>query len=237
MENTIKTLSFEESMLFKDHGISDRTMPSLGGFVVIKDAETGEVLLAKKNLVVRRGRELTLRRAFAISGSVAGETDAALKDKSVLLFGIGTGGDTADPFVPVTPSPSDTTIESVAFRVTSVLNPMTTTDALKYTDGIAETGNTIGWYKKKFTNGNGVLTVDPANDSVSVLLNLQISSLDARDRFINELGLYYARYTPAGIDQNSKYGEYSLFSRITFPTEPLPSASSKALDIDYYVYL
>lgn len=239
MQNSIKTLTFEESMLFKDHGVSDKTMPALSGFVVIKDAESGEVLLAKKNLVVRRGRELTLRKAFAIPGSIVGETVTSLKDKSVLLFGIGTGGTPLnDPFNPTPPTPSDLDLNTpVSFRTSSASNVMTVTEAGKYTDGRNEAAITVGWYKKKFSNDSGVLTVDGTNDSVAVLLSLQISALDARERLINELGLYYSRFTPGATTQNTMYSEYSLFSRITFQTEPLPSNSSKALDIDYYVYL
>jgi hypothetical protein len=45
------------------------------------------------------------------------------------------------------------------------------------------------------------------------------------------------QYNASALDMNSKFSNYFMFSRITFLTEPLPSTTNKALDIDYYVYL
>ena len=237
--NDIKELSFEEQLLFKDNKVDGRKQPQLGGFVVVKDADSGKILLAKKNLVVRRGREMTLRQIFRIPGSITGETESTLKDKSILLFGIGSGGaPNNDPFNPFAPTPSDTELSSaMPFRITTAAAPMPAGDVSLFTDGRASTGGATEWYKKTFSNNHGEFTINPATDETFVKLQLQITKDDARDRFVNELALYWAKYNGSATDMNAKYTEYTMFSRITFLTEPLPSNTNKALDIDYYVYL
>ena len=237
--NDIKELSFEEQLLFKDNKVDGRKQPQLGGFVVVKDADSGKILLAKKNLVVRSGREMTLRQIFRIPSSITGETESMLKDKSILLFGIGSGGaPNNDPFNPFAPTPADTELNSaIPFRITTAAAPMPADDVALFTDGRASTGGATEWYKKTFSNNHGEFTVNPATDETFVKLQLQITKDDARDGFVNELGLFWAKYNVSATDPNARYSDYTMFSRITFLTEPLPSNTNKALDIDYYVYL
>ena len=243
MENPIiKELSLEDQMIFGDlarQGGKASHGGRIEGFVVVRDAETGAVLFAKKNLVVRRGREMTLRKIFNLPGSIEGETESTLKEKHVFLFGIGSGGTpNSDPFNPIVPTPSDTDLSSpVAFRVTSDSVPMPTDSVLNYTDGRAGAGGTQSWFKKVFNNGQGELTINPATDEVFNRLELFISAADARDKFLNEIGLYFAKRNMASQDPNIRFTEYTMFSRFTFMTEPLPSATNKALKIDYYVYM
>jgi len=238
----IKKLTIEESIMFRDAGVNETIKKGgLQGVVVVRDHETGLILpgFPKPNLVVRDGREMTMRKIFNIPGAVAGETAAQLGAKNVLLFGIGTGGTpNNDPFSPFPPTPSDHDLTSaVAFQTSSAANPLALADAPNYTDGRSASGGTTAWYKKLFSNGNGIITVDPVADQVYCMLDLQISSLDARDQFVNELALYWTQVNPAAGDPNSMYSNYFMFSRITFLTVPLPSATNKALDIQYFVYL
>lgn len=237
--NDIKELSFEEQLLFKDNKVNGRKQPQLGGFVVVKDADSGKILLAKKNLVVRRGREMTLRQIFRIPGSVNGETESSLASKSILLFGIGSGGaPNNDPFNPFAPTPADGDLSApMPFRISSAADPLPAGDVAKYTDGRNTNLGMTEWYKKTFSNGHGQITVNPDTDETFVKLQLQITKDEARDHFVNELALYWAKFDGAAADMNAKYSEYTIFSRITFLTEPLPSNTNKALDIDYYVYL
>jgi hypothetical protein len=237
-QSNVKQLSFEEQMMFRDIR-PDRLKSKLQGIVVVKDAEDGKILQVKPNLVVRDGREMTLRKVFNLPGAVPGESESALGSKSVLLFGIGTGGTpNNDPFNPFQPTPSDHDLSSaISFRTSSNADPLPDADALKYSDGRSVSGGNIEWYKKLFSNGHGEITVDPVADMVYNKLSLQISPQDARDKFVNELALYWAQYNASALDMNSKFSNYFMFSRITFLTEPLPSTTNKALDIDYYVYL
>lgn len=232
-----REMTVDEKWLFKDHSVNPSREGPLNGFVVVKD-ENGEILIAKKNLVVRSGRNLSLRKIFGQPGFILGEDEAALNQKKVLLFGIGSGGTpSSDPFNPTLPTPSDTDLSSpLYFRTSTAALPLSTTDAALYTDG-RDVNGTTRWYKKRFSNGNGEFVVDSTNDWVYNKLQLQITEKEARDFFVNEISLYYTQYSSAGVTQNLKYTNYSLFSRFTFQTEPMPSNTNKALNIDYYVYL
>jgi hypothetical protein len=239
-----KFLRADERVAFRDlgvgvNGIDHDSNSRIHGIVIVRDAETGEILFKKKNLVVRSGREMTLRKIFGIPGSIPGETEADLKEKFVLTFGIGNGGTpNADPFNPLVPTPSDSDLSNpISFRSEfgSVTIPLGEAD--NYADNRISSGGQVDWYKKVFTNGHGVLTVDPDTDEVYNELELFISSSDARDKFINEIGLYFSKYNPAANDPSQRHTEFKIFSRFTFMTEPMPSATNKALKISYFVYM
>ena len=232
-----REITIEESFLFKDHAVNPEKEGALNGFVVVRD-ENGEILVAKKNLVVRSGRSISLRKIFGIADTAQGETTSALDQKTVLLFGIGSGGAPAsDPFNPTPPTPSDTYLSNhVPFRSSTVALPLSQTEEAKYADPRTVNGTTF-WYKKLFSNGRGEFVVDSANDRVYNKLQLQITDKEARDTFINEISLFYTQYSSSGLTQELKYTNHTLFSRFTFQTEPLPSNTNKALNIDYYVYL
>ena len=236
--NETKYLSFEEKKLLSDsHTYSSNSR--IEGHVVIKDASTGKVLLSKKNLVLRTGRSTTLRKIFNLPDIATNESESLLKDKSVMLFGLGVGGaPSSDLFTIFSPSPADTELNSpIPFRSSTASNPLSGSEILLYSDYRSSYGNSTDWYKKTFSNGNGTIVIDAETDECFVKLQLQITAEEVRDQFVNELGLYWAKYNAAGADQNSKYSSYKIFSRITFLTEPFPANTSKALDIDYYIYL
>jgi hypothetical protein len=66
-----------------------------------------------------------------------------------------------------------------------------------------------------------------------------LATQSERDKFVpfvNELGLFFVQENK-DIDGNIiSYTEPEMFSRITFPTEPMAYSSNKALTIEYYVY-
>jgi hypothetical protein len=230
----LKELSFKERLYLKD----DKDGSPLKGLIVVYDENMNE-LFVRKNLVVRTGREATIRKMFNLPDSSI-ETLNDLMASSVLLFGIGDGGaPSSDPFNPTPPSPSDSDLNTpIAFRNTSSDNPFP--DAVtesKYTHGIQQSNGSTNWMKKTFENGSGDLLIDPSTDTVYNKLSLKIDLADARDTYINEIALYYARYDATAATQNLKYTKYKTFSRVTFPTEPIPTDSQKILNIDYYVYL
>jgi hypothetical protein len=241
-QNENMIMSLEDSLTFRDHGVGG-SKPGLRGVVVVKQGGNiigvREVLQKRDNLVVRDGREMTLRKIFNKPGSAPGETEAQLAAKSIMLFGIGSGGTpNNDPFSPFAVTPADRDLSNpVSFRTSSAAAPLIGDDVTKYTDGRSVSGGNVEWYKKLFSNGNGNIVVDPATDEVYNKLSLQISAQDARDKFVNELALYWTRHNPVANDMNARFTDYFMFSRVTFLTEPLPSATSKALDIDYYVYI
>lgn len=218
----MNVMTFEEQKILADHKINNHN------FIVVRDPATGEVLQVRKNLVLRSGREFDLRKIFGIP--YAGESVAALNSRTLCVFGIGTGGSpVANPFTPIAPTPADTELNTrVAFRTANAARPLSSTDALKYTDSVT-TGAETAYFKKTFTSTPSV-TIDTARDQVYVKVPLSISAQDARDQLISELALYTA------VQNSNVYSGFKIFSRVTFQTEPLQSATGKALDIDYYVY-
>lgn len=216
-------MTAEELAIMKEHGINHHN------FIVIRDADTKEILRVEKNLVVRTGREFDLRKIFGLPYN--GETVATLNTRTLCLFGIGSGGTpVGNPFSPIPPTAADTDLNSkVAFRTVTASSPLSSQDQLRYADAVAN-GAETNYYKKTF-NSTPTLTVDPARDQVFVKVPLSISNQDARNALISELALYSANQPSA-----NNYNGYKMFSRITFQTEPLSAATGKALDIDYYVY-
>jgi hypothetical protein len=224
-----RVLTLGEKILFREAN----KMPGAAlkkGLVTMTDPDTGRVIFAKKaNLILRRGRELTLRKIFGIPYPSSDEV--ILNATKILLFGIGTGGTPAgDPFNPTAPTPPDAELSTrVPFRLTSASNPLPTVDIPKYVDDVTDGGTGLtAWYKKAFTAQE--IVMDDVSDDYYVKLTLDITKEDARDALINELALYSATYSAGN------YSSYRIFSRITFPTEPLPSTTNKALTVEYYIY-
>lgn len=225
-----KVLSFKDSMILSELTKQDNHV-GLQGIVVVSD-EDGNVLFTKKNLIVRNGREFALRKIFDIPNVANSENKATLDQRSVFLFGIGSGGTPAgDPFNPLAPSPADSDLTyKLPFRITTPSTPLTNTEMSIYTNSVDQANGTTYWLKKHFTQ-DPTLVVNAVDNEVYVEMILDISSADARDFHINELALYQARD-----EGNNMSSGYDIFSRITFETEPMPSSSNKSLSIKYYVY-
>lgn len=233
LNDSNEEMTLEDRYVMKHFGIGTGK-----NFAIFRDLE-GSVLQAKENLVVRKGREMTMRKIFNNPGAIVGENQATLGLKSILLFGLGTGGTPlATPFAPYTPTASDADLATATpFRVSA--GDLPAGDQSKYCDGRASSGTAANtdWYKKTFENGNGAITVNTSLDQVYNKLTLAVTAADARDKLVNELALYFAKYNASGVTNNDKYTEFFMFSRLTFQTESLPSTSSKGLNIDYFVYL
>jgi hypothetical protein len=242
-DNTVKHLSYEDRLIFKDQ-FKNTDNSVKHNVMIVRDADSGEVLLVRKNLVVRQGREFTLRKIFNMpygtlteanfnfTPTTGTETAELLFNRYINLFGIGKGGTpVADPFNPIPPTPADSDLTTpVVFRTSTMVEPLPLIDRPKYMDGrLDPSDNTVTlWYKKTFTSKEIVL--DNVNNDYYVKIRLDVSNMDARDNIMNELCLYTSRYV------NNAFIDFKVFSRITFPTEPLFTSNNKALVIDYYVY-
>lgn len=196
-------------------------------FIVIRHPETGEILQVRKNLVVRDGREFSLRRMFNIPYPT--QTLSQLNERAITTFGIGTGGTPlADPFNPIAPTPADIALNNqVAFRTATSGVPLSAQDLERYFDANTVSGTTS--YYKKLITGQTLVRNDAMNE-IYVRLTLEINSLDARNQLISELALYSSRITGA------THVDFAIATRVTFQTEPLSEASGKGLTIEYYVY-
>ena len=218
-------MSFEERSILSD--IIKNTASKKHNFIIVRDPNTGAILQTRKNLVIRRGREFSLRKMFNIPYS--SETTVQLGNRFINLFGIGTGGTpSSEPFTPLVPTPGDSELNNpVPFRIAPSSTPLSGSDALKYFDGRTMSSN-ISYYKKTFTNAT--LILDDANDDYYCKLTLNIDSTDARGSIISELGLYTSMLS------NGIYSNPLMATRVTFQSEPLTIGTNKGLEIEYYVY-
>jgi hypothetical protein len=217
--------------LHEDPTLSDLIARSKGvrkNFIIVRDAETNAIIQTKENLVLQTGREFNLRKIFGIPYN--SETLANLNERTICLFGIGSGGTpSADPFNPIAPTPTDANLNTkVAFRTVATGNALPAGDDTKYY-GMETLGGNDSYYTKRFT-GSPTLVVDPLNDECYVKLTLDIVKEDARGTIISELGLYSARLV------GTNYLDPKIATRVSFQSEPLGAATNKALVIEYYVY-
>ncbi len=233
----VKNLEFNELAILKEHsfiGPNSKTAP-LNGFVVVKDGSTGEILVAKKNLVVRSGREETHRHLF--KKPFKDSTLEMLNTRSINCFSIGKGGVISGGtlFEPADPTPSDADLTTIIpFRITDDSTILTDSEKKIYMQPVDTGLDSIQWKKKVVTATE--LVVDPSTDSTYTKITLDITKFDARDEYVNELGLFTSSYNPSATKPELMYTDFKMFSRITFPSEPLPSASEKSLVINYYIY-
>ena len=217
--------------LREDPVLSDLIKRSNGvkkNFIVVRDVETGAVVQTRSNLVLQTGREFNLRKIFGIP--YASETTANLNERTICLFGIGSGGTPlADPFNPIAPTSLDVELNTrVAFRTLTEGTALPAGDNTKYY-GKETLGGNDRYYVKRFT-GNPILVVDAPNDDVYVKLTLDIVKEDARGSIISELALYSARVV------GGNYLDPKIATRVTFQSESLAVETNKALVIEYYVY-
>lgn len=169
------------------------------GFVEIYEKDENsdkKKLIGRHNLVVYRGREWLLERAFDIQN----ENITPSKDEFLCWFGLGTGGcPVGDPLDPVSPTNLDTDL--------SIPCGISQTDAscAEYIDG--------WYYKHRFASVT--FAQDPENSLAWLLstITITISAGDAVGFNLSEAGLFTASSNAAGY-----VGPFSLYARVTFPT-------------------
>jgi len=160
-------------------------------------------LTHKTNLVVYNGREGLAQRLVNINNPLI----TASKDEFLTRFGLGDGGvDIADPFVPLAPVISDDTLNSnVMINATDSSNA----DYHVVSAGYPEEG----FYKKPFESV--AFEADVLNDNrwIVIRISITIAAADANGSQLSEAGLYTASSGAGGHS-----GNFSLFSKVTFPT-------------------
>ena len=236
------------------------------GHVVFKDSNENPIF-EKDNTIVLRGRTFALEKLFGveIDGHLSAATatrDAYLRglERTLCLFGCGSGGTPNNsPFNPTPPGYDDQKLAAPApFRVvygqdfggnsteiptlpSSIKDKYPHTKTVQTADGYFNSE----FYYKNFDN----MTWGLKRDTNEVYRKIRLSIIEddfrtireraneyKREILINELGLFIARKEIDGTVVTVP----ELFSRITFDSESLRSASvtgaTKEIFIDYYIF-
>lgn len=168
------------------------------------------------NLIVYSGREWLGSAIFGVTNT----NISASYDERVYWLGVGRGGaPEGDPFSPTNPTNDDTGLsESV------MINSDDDNTCADYRDDPDS-----GYYKKKISEVE--FEQDESNDDAYLVVKATttITGSDANDETINEAGLFSATSSEGGHD-----GNFTLFSRVTFPS--ISKDSSRQLVFVWYIY-
>lgn len=184
------------------------------------DESGNRKLIHKNNLVVYLGRELLAQRLVNIENAFATPT----KDEFLTWFGLGNGGvDIADPFVPIAPVISETELSS---RVMINATDSSNADYHVVAAGYPETG----YYKKPFDSVAFEPDTLNGNSWLILRVSITIGANDSNGNQLSEAGLFCAENGDGGYS-----GQFSLFSKVTFPT--IVKTDARRLVFVWYLYL
>ena len=184
------------------------------------DESGNRKLVHKDKLIVYLGRELLAQRLVNTENTFATPT----KDEFLTWFGLGDGGvDIADPFVPIAPTIVDDDLSS---RVMINATDSSCADYHVTGAGYPETG----YYKKPLNS----VTFEPdelnGNSWLIIRISVTIGANDANGNQLSEAGLFTATSGAGGHS-----GQFSLFSKVTFPT--IVKTDARRLVFVWYLYL
>lgn len=199
---------------------SDNGQPT--GYVKIYEIDENgkKKLLGKHNLVVYLGREwLAQRMVNANNSNVTSENDEFLT-----WFGLGNGG--VIPGDPFNPSPPVLTNNNLSEQLM-----ITATDSSAADYNVVDVDHPeIGFYKIPFDSVE--FEQDPLNDDrwVIVKITTTVGVGHANEKQISEAGLFTAA------SSNGSYnGNFTLFSRVTFPS--LVKTTDRRLIFSWFLYV
>ena len=236
------------------------------GEVEFRDSENN-LIFKKKNTIVLRGRTFVLEKLFGTEIDEYLSAATATKDayqrglsRSLCLFSCGTGGTPSNsPFQPIPPGYDDQKLAAAApFRVvygedfggTTSTIPTLPADVSATYPHVKTLKASSGYYNSEFyykVFDEMTWGLDRATNEVFRKIRLSIKEDDfrtireraneyKREILVNELGLFFALKNVDGTIN----GTPELFSRITFDSESLRSASitgaTKEIYIDYYIF-
>lgn len=189
-------------------------------------------LIQKSNLVVFLGRELLAQRLVNIENPFFTSGNPS-KDEFLCWFGLGEGGvRPADPLSPIPPINNDNCLYSPIpmFDSTSSIYADFHTAGDSYKGGGVYPAT--GSYVKQFDLNGVVFQSDVLNDGHQLVVQITttISTTNANGYQLSEAGLFTAKSDAAGYN-----GNFSLFSRITFPA--LIKTGDRRLIFVWYLYL
>jgi len=227
-DKKIKTTEIEIRDFYGDKCLGDSVQNKGGvrgkpeGYVEIyEENDDGEKqLVGRHNLVLYQGREQLAQRMMNVENGLVSST----KEEFVTWFGLGDGGVLpADPLDPIPPILTDTELYSLV-----MINATDSSSADYHVAGgdYPETG----YYKHPFDEV--VFEPDAMNDDkylvVKITTNIGID--DANNYQLSEAGLYTAEDSAGGYS-----GQFTLFSRVTFPS--LIKTADRRLIFRWFLYV
>jgi len=193
------------------------------------DEKGRKQLIHKDNLVTYIGREMLAQRLVNYDNSFFA---TPTKDEYVCWFGLGEGGvRPADPLDPVPPINND----QYLYSPVPVSDTTGSTYADFHTAGESFSGGTYaytGSYVKSFDISGITFQADVLNDSSQLVIQIQttIGVNDANGYQLSEAGLFSAESNVGGYD-----GNFTLFSRVTFPS--LIKTADRRLIFVWYLFV
>ena len=198
-------------------------------FVDMINPETGNCLL-RKNAIVQRGRTFALEKIHNILAPVEAGYIRDL-NRSILLFGVGTGGTPVDqPFAPLPVANDAASLTTPApFRI---VNPNNASTAIAESEIASypvytEANGKRNYYYKAFDQAQTQFVVNKVDNKIYRKIPLYVSPNDCRGLKINEIALFFC--TPI-------YGKIEMYSKATFDSESMSADTGKGLLINYYTY-
>jgi len=199
---------------------SEKAPPT--GYVEIYEVDDNnqKKLLGKHNLVLYQGREWLAQRMMNFENSNVTST----KDEFLSWFGLGNGGVIpGDPFNPSPPVLTDDNLSS------EIMISAVDSSAADY-HIIDSEHPEEGYYKVPFDSIE--FEQDPYNDDrwLIVKITTTIGVSYANNKQISEAGLYTAASSVGGYS-----GNFTLFSRVTFPS--LVKTTDRRLIFTWFLYV
>jgi hypothetical protein len=229
MEKKIETIEIVAKDIYGDNCLAD----SIGGGVRTKqgspegyveiyevDDSGNKKLVGKHNLVLYKGREWLAQRIVNFNNSNVTST----KDEFISWFGLGDGGVIpGDPLNPSPPTLTDTDLSE------QVMITLTDSSAADYHTVDAEHPEE-GYYKIPFDSIE--FEQDSLNDDKWLVIRIvtTVGATYANDKQLSEAGLFTAESAVGGYS-----GQFTIFSRVTFPS--IVKTSDRRLIFTWFLYV
>ena len=257
----VKQISFADALdVIRDERVNAeyRVDGGMTGVVTMCEPETGRIVFSKRhNLIVLRGRTFALEKLFHDTIDSSGVNSGVRPyisdlDRRIIAFSVGKGGSPAsDPFAPYAPPPTGAHGVGLAQRIPFRLHDTETgaagdphlfippAELANYggAEAVVNSPNQYYYYLKHFDSRDPVWFFDEIRNTVYKQITMSITKDDCRtssSNWINELSLYFARVGGVDLRGGVSFVNPEMFSRITFPAEPL--SANKSLEIIYNVY-
>lgn len=199
----------------------DEKTPPTGYVEIYEEDENGKKqLLGKHNLVLYQGREWVAQKLVNKDNSNVN----SIKEDFLSWFGLGTGGViSGDPFDPSPPTLTDTEL--------TTLTMITATDSSAADYQTIDASHDVeGYYKIPYDSIE--FEQDVLNDDKWLVMKIITTvGVDyANGKQLSEAGLYVSSSTTGGYS-----GDFTLFSRVTFPS--LVKTSDRRLIFSWFLYV